>query len=86
VKEDSITKNERVGKRKNITVDDNGGIRLAAEAVNALAKGVADMRRYAKDKLIIMMLSDMTGLSKRDCQVVIDAIPELADRYLKVPR
>lgn len=56
-------------------------IKLAAEAINALAKGVAEMRRFAKDKLIVLMLNDVTGISKRDCKTIIDCIPELARIY-----
>lgn len=73
----------RVAQR--VTVDETG-VKLAADAVNALAKGVAEMRRYAKDKLIVLMLNDETGISKRDCQRILDAIPELSARYLKAQK
>ena len=76
--DDKNTKNE---KRKRVSVDEHE-IKLAADAVNALAKGVTEMRRFVKDKLIILMLADTTGIAKRDIAIIIDTIPELSRRYL----
>lgn len=56
---------------------------LVAESILELAEAVKRLRIRAKDKLICLLLSDMTGQSKRSIQQVIDAIPEIAVTYLR---
>lgn len=88
MKEDSITKNERISygaktKVRNAkVVVDESEIKIAADAINKLADGVAGMRKHAKDKLIVLMLNDVTGVPKRTIQTIIDVIPELARIYM----
>lgn len=52
-------------------------------AILKLQEAIASTRRIAKDKLIVLLLHDMTGLSKRDIQMILDAIPEIAKTYLQ---
>lgn len=58
-------------------------LELVAEAVLKLEEAVRTMRGKVRDKLIVLMLNDQTGLPKRDIQRLLDAIPELARTYLK---
>lgn len=54
-----------------------------ANQVDEIADAVAILRRYFKDKLIVLLLNDVTGVSKRNIQSIIDALPNLANIYLK---
>lgn len=54
-----------------------------AHQVDEIADAIAILRRYFKDKLIVLLLNDVTGVAKRDIQAVIDALPTLATVYLK---
>jgi hypothetical protein len=65
--------------------DEQLGVDLAqlAAGVHALQTAVASMRANVKDRLIVLMLHDITGLGKREIQSILDAIPEFARVYLK---
>lgn len=52
-------------------------------AVVALNNAISGMRKHVKDKLIVLMLNDMTGIGKREIKTLLDAIPNLARTYLK---
>lgn len=52
-------------------------------AVLELQAAVANMRSKVKDKLIVLMLNDMTGIPKREIQAILDAIPSLSHVYLQ---
>ncbi len=51
-------------------------------AVVALQKAISEMRGKVKDKLIVLMLNDMTGIAKRDIKKILDAVPQLAKTYV----
>lgn len=67
-----MTKEEVVSAGQNATTK----IREVAAAIRAF-------RSFAKDKLIVLLLHDMTGLSKRDIQTILNAIPEIEKTYLQ---
>lgn len=69
-------------KRKKVIVQD-GTVTINADAIRELAEGVRKMRANAKDKLIVLLLNDETGLPRRDIQMILDAIPELERIYFK---
>lgn len=53
------------------------------EAVIKLEEALRGARSKVRDKLLVLMLNDMTGIPKREIQRLLDAIPELARTYLK---
>jgi hypothetical protein len=54
-----------------------------AKQVEEIGDAVTTLRKYFKDKLIVLMLNDVTGVSKRDIGNILDALPNLANVYLK---
>lgn len=69
-------------KPKKVTVAD-GEVKLTSDVVRELADGVRKMRVHAKDKLIVLLLHDVTGIARRDIQMILDAMPELERIYYK---
>lgn len=56
---------------------------LVAKAILDIAEAVTTMRERGKDKLIVLLLHDMTGVTKRDIQNILDAAPNIARTYLR---
>lgn len=52
-----------------------------ANQARILGDAVTNLRRNMKDKLIILMLNDITGIGKREIKMILDAIPELPRVY-----
>lgn len=52
-----------------------------AHQARILGDAVTNLRRNMKDKLIILMLNDVTGIGKREIKMILDAIPELPRIY-----
>lgn len=56
---------------------------LVAKSIIELATAVERMRKVASDRLIVLLLHDMTGVPKGHIGMIIDAAPRLAKQYLR---
>lgn len=75
-------KSAEPAKTPTIAATDDAQLALAAKSIIEIADAIRRMRVLAKDKLIVLLLHDMTGVPKRSIQMILDAAPELARTYL----
>lgn len=55
---------------------------IIAEAIRELAEALPKIRSHIKDKLIVLMLHDLTGVPKKQIQAILDVLPNLAQNYV----
>lgn len=53
-----------------------------ARNIREIGSALGTLRKHFKDKLIVLLLNDMTNVSKTDIKRVLEALPELASTYL----
>jgi hypothetical protein len=70
-------------KTPTVVAVDDAQLALAAKSIIEIAEVIRRMRVLAKDKLIVLLLHDMTDVPKRSIQAILDAAPELARTYLQ---
>jgi len=59
-------------------------LEIIAEHIERLTKAAEALRQSRlKEKTILVLLKDMTGMAQRDIKIVLDALPLLAREYLK---
>ncbi len=51
--------------------------------IREIAAALRAFRSFSKDKLLVLLLHDMTGFAKRDIQTILNAIPEIEKTYLQ---
>lgn len=56
---------------------------MAASVVKLAEVGKQLSASRLKQKTVIMLLHDATGVGKREIEAILDALPELEKRYLK---
>lgn len=65
------------------TLSDPADLEKLGPAILKLQDAIATMRRSVKDKTIVLLLHDMTGIGKREIQTLLDAVPHMATAYLR---
>lgn len=59
-------------------------LEIIAKHIERLTKATEALRTSRlKEKTILILLKDMTGMAQRDIKIVLDALPLLAKEYLK---
>jgi hypothetical protein len=55
---------------------------LVAKSIIEIADALKPARLIVKDKLLVLLLHDMTGVPKRSIQLILDVLPNIAGHYL----
>lgn len=56
---------------------------LVAEALIKVADGIDQMRKHATDRLIVVILHDLTGVGKPAIRALLSAAPKIRAEYLR---
>jgi hypothetical protein len=62
---------------------DPESMELVAQAIIDIADGFAKMRKIAEDRLIVLLLHDLTGVGKPSIRAILAAAPKIRDTYLR---